>query len=36
MIDLVILMGVFPGFGGQSFIEETFQRCFEVKELLMK
>ena len=35
-IDLVIVMGVFPGFSGQSFIEETYQRCFEVKELVMK
>ena len=35
-IDLVILMGVFPGFSGQSFIEETYQRCFEVKELIIK
>ena len=35
-IDLVIVMGVFPGFSGQSFIEETYQRCFEVKELVMR
>jgi ribulose-phosphate 3-epimerase len=35
-IDLVIVMGVFPGFSGQSFIEETYQRCFEVKELVKK
>ena len=35
-IDLVIVMGVFPGFSGQRFIEETYQRCFEVKELVMK
>ena len=35
-IDLVIVMGVFPGFSGQSFIEETYQRCFEVKELVIK
>ena len=35
-IDLVIVMGVFPGFSGQSFIEETYQRCFEVKELIIK
>jgi ribulose-phosphate 3-epimerase len=33
-IDLVIVMGVFPGFSGQSFIEETYQRCFEVKEII--
>ena len=35
-IDLVIVMGVFPGFSGQSFIEETYQRCFEVKDLIIK
>ena len=35
-IDLVIVMGVFPGFSGQSFIEQTYQRCFEVKELVKK
>ena len=35
-IDLVIVMGVFPGFSGQKFIEETYNRCFEVKELVIK
>ena len=35
-IDLVIVMGVFPGFSGQKFIEETYQRCLEVKELVIK
>ena len=35
-IDLVIVMGVFPGFSGQSFIEEAYQRCFDVKKLVMK
>ena len=35
-IDLVILMGVFPGFSGQSFIEKTYQRCLAVKELIIK
>ena len=35
-IDLVIVMGVFPGFSGQKFIEETYKRCFEVKELVVK
>jgi len=33
---LVIVMGVFPGFSGQSFIDETYQRCFEVKELVIR
>ena len=35
-IDLVIVMGVFPGFSGQSFIEQTYERCFEVKEIVIK
>ena len=35
-IDLVIVMGVFPGFSGQKFIEETYNRCFKVKELIIK
>ena len=35
-IDLVIVMGVFPGFSGQSFIEKTYERCLEVKELIIK
>ena len=35
-IDLVIVMGVFPGFSGQKFIEETYQRCFKLKELIVK
>ena len=35
-IDLVIVMGVFPGFSGQSFIEQTYQRCKEAKELIIK
>jgi len=35
-IDLVCLMGVFPGFSGQAFIEATFQRCSSIKELINK
>ena len=35
-IDLVCVMGVFPGFSGQKFIEETYQRCNEVKEMIVK
>ena len=26
-IDLVCVMGVFPGFSGQTFIEATYERC---------
>ena len=33
-IDLVIVMGVFPGFSGQSFIEDTYERCKRVKEII--
>ena len=35
-IDLVCVMGVFPGFSGQKFIEETYERCNEVKEMIVK
>ena len=33
-IDLVCIMGVFPGFSGQKFIEKTVERCKEVKQLI--
>ena len=35
-IDLVCVMGVFPGFSGQKFIETTYERCKEVKEMIKK
>ena len=35
-IDLVCVMGVFPGFSGQKFIETTYERCKGVKELIEK
>ena len=35
-IDLVCVMGVFPGFSGQKFIEATYERCKAVKELVEK
>ena len=35
-IDLVCVMGVFPGFSGQAFIEATYERCRAVKELINK
>ena len=35
-IDLVCVMGVFPGFSGQTFIEATYERCIAVKELINK
>ena len=33
-IDLVLLMSVNPGFGGQSFIENTYQKIAQLKELI--
>ena len=33
-IDLVCLMSVNPGFGGQSFIENTYNKVRELKELI--
>ena len=35
-IDLVCVMGVFPGFSGQAFIESTYDRSKAVKELINK
>ncbi len=33
-IDIVIVMSVNPGFGGQSFIENTYQKVKELKKLI--
>ena len=33
-IDLVCLMSVNPGFGGQSFIENTYDKIIKLKELI--
>ena len=35
-IDLVCLMSVNPGFGGQSFIESTYRKVSKLKELITK
>jgi len=35
-IDLVCLMSVNPGFGGQSFIENTYKKIKELKELIVR
>lgn len=35
-LDLVLIMSVNPGFGGQSFIENSYQKVAELKELLLK
>ncbi len=32
-VDMVVLMSVNPGFGGQSFIEQTYQRLQELVDL---
>tara|TARA_B100002019_G_scaffold288897_1_gene303437 strand:- start:95 stop:748 length:654 start_codon:yes stop_codon:yes gene_type:complete len=36
LIDVVCLMGVFPGFGGQKIIDSTFQRCKAIREIIIK
>jgi ribulose-phosphate 3-epimerase len=33
-VDLICLMGVHAGFGGQKFIEKTFDRLIELKGLI--
>ena len=30
-LDMVLIMSVFPGFGGQKFIEETYDRVNELR-----
>ncbi|MGI9593911.1 MAG: ribulose-phosphate 3-epimerase [Patiriisocius sp.] len=35
-IDLVCLMSVNPGFGGQSFIENTYKKVMALKELITR
>ncbi len=35
-IDVVCLMSVNPGFGGQSFIENTYQKITNLKQLIKK
>ena len=35
-IDLVCLMSVNPGFGGQSFIENTYSKVEQLKELIVR
>jgi ribulose-phosphate 3-epimerase len=35
-IDLVCLMSVNPGFGGQKFIEQTFNKVVQLKDLMKK
>ncbi len=35
-IDVVLLMSVNPGFGGQSFIENTYKKVIQLKDLIEK
>jgi ribulose-phosphate 3-epimerase len=35
-LDLVLVMSVYPGFGGQSFIENTYGKIRELKEMIHK
>jgi ribulose-phosphate 3-epimerase len=35
-VDLVLLMSVFAGYGGQKFIEETYHRVDELKQFMDK
>ena len=35
-LDLVLIMSVNPGFGGQSFIENTYKKISQLKELIEK
>lgn len=35
-VDLVLLMSVNPGFGGQKFIEHTYDKLRRLKELIVK
>ena len=36
LIDMVCLMGVFPGFGGQKIIDSTFERCKGIRQIIVK
>ena len=35
-IDLVLVMSVNPGFGGQSFIENTYKKVKQLKEMIIR
>jgi ribulose-phosphate 3-epimerase len=35
-VDLVLLMSVNPGFGGQKFIEHTYDKIKRLKELILR
>lgn len=35
-VDLVCMMSVNPGFGGQSFIENTYRKVHQLKEIILR
>jgi ribulose-phosphate 3-epimerase len=35
-VDLICLMSVNPGFGGQKFIENTYRKITDLKEIILK
>jgi ribulose-phosphate 3-epimerase len=35
-VDMVLLMSVFAGYGGQKFIEETYDRVDELREIIVR
>ena len=35
-IDVVLIMSVNPGFGGQSFIENTYKKIIQIKDMIEK
>ena len=36
LIDMVCLMGVYPGFGGQKIIDSTFKRCEGIRDIISR
>ena len=34
-LDMVVIMGVFPGFGGQKFIETSYDRARKIKDIIV-
>ena len=34
LCDMVLVMSVFPGFGGQSFISDVLEKCKKIREII--